>query len=52
MPEYRCQSCGKHFLGWGVFSFCNYCGGKLEPFNETAKKRKVRGIKNDDQEIN
>ena len=52
MPEHRCQSCGRHFFGWGVKGICQNCGGKLEPFNGTAKKRKVRGIKDDDQEIN
>ena len=39
IPEYRCKDCGKHFLGWGVFSICNYCGGKLVPVNETARVR-------------
>jgi len=47
MPEYRCQSCDRHFFGWGVFLICNLCGGKLEPFNKIAKKREIyrmRGV--------
>ncbi|MBA7516027.1 hypothetical protein ES705_08072 [subsurface metagenome] len=45
MPECRCQSCGRHFFGWGVFLICNLCGGKLEPFNGTAKKKESEGDK-------
>jgi len=45
LPEFICQNCGRHFLGWSVILTCQICGGKLEPFNETAKKKKRRGDK-------
>jgi rRNA maturation endonuclease Nob1 len=41
MPEYKCQNCGRHFFGWGVFLICELCGGKLEPVNKIAKKREI-----------
>jgi len=39
MPSYRCQNCGAIFFGWGLGNICQDCGGKLEPVNETAKRR-------------
>jgi len=48
MPEYKCQNCGRHFLGWSVIITCQICGGKLEPLNETAKRKKVKVIKSND----
>ncbi len=38
MPEYRCQNCGRHFFGWGVFSICNLCDGKLERIKEEKEE--------------
>ncbi|MBA7573945.1 hypothetical protein ES708_15746 [subsurface metagenome] len=45
MPEYRCQSCGVVWYGWGSKGICQKCGGKLEPFNGTAKKKESEGDK-------
>ncbi|MBA7537334.1 hypothetical protein ES705_29601 [subsurface metagenome] len=38
MPEYRCQSCGAVWYGWGSKGICQKCGDKLAPVNETAKR--------------
>ena len=42
MPKYQCEKCGAIWYGWGVFSICKKCGGKLKRVEENSKDKKKK----------